>query len=110
MTWSLPKTKYPVLIFHVDVNSAFLSWSALKQLQEQPDSVDLRTIPSAVAGDVETRHGIITAKSIPAKKYGVRTAEPVASALRTCPALVLVKSDFKTYKMYSGQLMEILKS
>ena len=110
MTWSLPKTKYPVLIFHVDVNSAFLSWSALKQLKEEPGSVDLRTIPSAVAGDVETRHGIITAKSIPAKKYGIRTAEPVASALRKCPGLVLVKSDFKTYKMYSGKLMEILRS
>ena len=57
-------------IFHVDVNSAFLSWSALKQLEEDPNAVDLRTIPSAVGGDVKTRHGVITAKSIPAKKYG----------------------------------------
>ena len=55
-------------IFHVDVNSAFLSWSALRQLEEEPGSVDLRTIPSAVGGDVKTRHGVITAKSIPAKK------------------------------------------
>ncbi len=51
------------MIFHVDVNSAFLSWSAVKRLQENPASVDLRTIPSAVGGDVQTRHGIITAKS-----------------------------------------------
>ena len=64
-------------IFHVDVNSAFLSWSAIKKLKEEKGSVDLRTIPSAVAGDVETRHGIVTAKSIPAKKYGVETGEPV---------------------------------
>ena len=48
-------------IFHVDVNSAFLSWSALKRLEEDPGSVDLRTIPSAVGGDVKTRHGVITA-------------------------------------------------
>ena len=53
-------------IFHVDVNSAYLSWSALKQLRLSPGSVDLRTVPSAVGGDVKSRHGIITAKSIPA--------------------------------------------
>ena len=60
-------------IFHVDVNSAFLSWSALRRLEEDPGAVDLREIPSAVGGDIRTRHGVITAKSIPAKKYGVQT-------------------------------------
>lgn len=96
-------------IFHVDVNSAFLSWSALKQLKEDPNSVDLRTIPSAVGGDVETRHGIITAKSIPAKKYGIQTGEPVVKALAKCPDLVLVKSDFAVYRDYSSRLMELLR-
>ena len=81
-------------IFHVDVNSAFLSWSALKKLRDEPGSVDLRTIPSAVGGDVKTRHGIITAKSIPAKKYGIVTGEPVALALRKCPSLVVATSNF----------------
>ena len=95
-------------IFHVDVNSAFLSWSALKRLEEDPGSVDLRTIPSAVGGDVKTRHGVITAKSIPAKKYGVQTGEPVVKALQKCPHLVLVPSDFETYRKYSHALMEIL--
>lgn len=95
-------------IFHVDVNSAFLSWSALKRLEEDPGSVDLRTIPSAVGGDVKTRHGVITAKSIPAKKYGVQTGEPVVKALQKCPQLVLVPSDFETYRKYSHALMEIL--
>ena len=95
-------------IFHVDVNSAFLSWSALKRLEEDPGSVDLRTIPSAVGGDVKTRHGVITAKSIPAKKYGVQTGEPVVKALQKCPQLVLVPSDFETYRRYSHALMEIL--
>ncbi len=96
-------------IFHIDVNSAFLSWSAVKQLAEEPGSVDLRTIPSAVGGDIEKRHGVITAKSIPAKKYGVKTGEPVVKALQKCPQLVLVKSDFKAYKEYSRQFISILR-
>ena len=96
------------VIFHVDVNSAFLSWSALKRLEEDPGSLDLRTIPSAVGGDVKTRHGVITAKSIPAKKYGVQTGEPVVKALQKCPQLVLVPSDFETYRKYSRAMMEIL--
>ena len=85
-------------IFHVDVNSAYLSWSALKQLRLSPGSVDLRTVPSAVGGDVKTRHGIITAKSIPAKKYGISTGEPVVKALQKCPHLILVPPDFTTYR------------
>ena len=99
----------PRIIFHIDVNSAFLSWSAVKRLREDPSAVDLRLIPSAVGGDVRTRHGVITAKSIPAKKYGVTTGEPVVSALKKCPQLVLVSSDFKTYREYSRQFIEILR-
>lgn len=99
----------PRIIFHIDVNSAFLSWSAVKRLREDPDAVDLRLIPSAVGGDVQTRHGVITAKSIPAKKYGVTTGEPVVSALKKCPGLILVPSDFKTYREYSRKFIEILK-
>ncbi len=99
-----------MLIFHVDVNSAFLSWSALKRLSEEPGSLDLRTIPSAVGGDVNTRHGIITAKSIPAKKYGIQTGEPVVSALRKCPSLLLVPADFQTYRSYSQAFIRLLSS
>ena len=97
------------IIFHVDVNSAFLSWSAVKRLREDPQALDLRTVPSAVGGDVKTRHGIITAKSIPAKKYGVQTGEPVMKALQKCPDLILVPGDRKTYKEYSRQFIAILK-
>ncbi|MBR0163958.1 MAG: DNA polymerase IV [Lachnospiraceae bacterium] len=97
-------------IFHIDVNSAFLSWSAVKRLKEDRDSVDLRTIPSAVAGDIDTRHGVITARSIPAKKYGVLTGEPVVKALTKCPELTIVKPDFATYKRYSAAMMKILKT
>lgn len=97
-------------IFHVDVNSAFLSWSAVKRLKEEPTAVDLRTIPSAVGGDIKTRHGVITAKSLPAKKLGIHTGEPVSSALGKCPSLVLVKSDFQTYRQYSQAFIRILQS
>lgn len=102
-------TKRKRILFHVDVNSAFLSWSAVKRLKEEPGCIDLRTIPSAVAGDVETRHGVITARSIPAKRYGVKTGEPVVKALQKCPSLVLVKSDFQTYREYSHAFIEILR-
>ena len=95
-------------IFHIDVNSAFLSWSALKLLKEDPHAVDLRTIPSAVGGDVKSRRGVITAKSIPAKKYGVQTGEPVVKALQKCPNLTVVRSDFETYRHYSREFIRIL--
>ncbi len=97
------------IIFHIDVNSAFLSWSAVKRLEEEPGSVDLRTIPSIVGGDIATRHGIVTAKSIPAKKLGIETAEPVARALQKCPNLVIVRSDFETYRKYSRAFIAILR-
>lgn len=99
---------YDNYIFHVDVNSAFLSWSAVKKLRDEPGSIDLRTIPSAVGGDVKTRHGIITAKSIPAKKYGIVTGEPVVKALQKCPKLVMVNSDFGVYREFSHAFIEIL--
>ncbi len=98
------------VIFHVDVNSAFLSWTALKKLEEDPKAIDLRNIPSAVGGDVKTRHGIITARSIPAKKYGIHTADPVVKALEKCPNLVMERGDFATYRRFSHALMDILES
>ncbi|WP_130838383.1 DNA polymerase Y family protein [Lachnoclostridium sp. Marseille-P6806] len=97
------------LIFHVDVNSAFLSWTAVRRLEENPEAVDLRTIPSVIGGDRATRHGIVTAKSIPAKRYGIETAEPVAQALRKCPQLVVAQGDFATYRRFSHALMDILR-
>ena len=62
------------VIFHIDVNSAFLSWEAVERLKNG-EQVDLREIPSAVGGDIATRHGVILAKSIPSKKYKVTTGE-----------------------------------
>ncbi|OON88248.1 hypothetical protein BXO88_00120 [Oribacterium sp. C9] len=96
-------------IFHIDVNSAFLSWTAVKRLKDDPGSIDLRSIPSAIGGDTETRHGIITAKSIPAGNYGIKTAMPVVKAMELCPDLVLAQSDFTTYRMYSEAFIDILR-
>lgn len=95
-------------IFHVDVNSAFLSWSAAEMMKQNPETVDLRTIPSAVGGDRESRHGIILAKSIPAKQYDIHTGEPVVQALRKCPGLVLISPDFRIYKRSSEAFLAIL--
>lgn len=95
------------VIFHVDVNSAFLSWEAVHRLQ-MGDPVDLREIPSAVAGDKNKRHGVILAKSIPAKKYGVRTGEPLVDALKKCPELTLVPPSHHMYEEYSAEFIRIL--
>ena len=54
--------KHDRLIFHIDVNSAFLSWESVYRLKQDPDAVDLRSIPSAVGGDSKSRHGIVLAK------------------------------------------------
>jgi DNA polymerase-4 len=81
------------VIFHVDANSAFLSWTAAYRVKVLGESVDLREIPSVVAGDTESRHGIILAKSTPCKKYGVQTGEPLFQAKEKCPNLTLVAPD-----------------
>ena len=82
------------IIFHIDVNSAFLSWTAIEQLKHGSE-VDLREIPSIIGGDQEARHGIVLAKSVPAKKYGIVTGEPVAHALRKCPNLIMAPPNHK---------------
>ena len=82
-------------VFHIDVNSAFLSWEASRRVaMGEPD---LRLIPSCIGGDPKKRTGIVVAKSIPAKKYGITTGEPMSQALRKCPNLVVVPGDFKLY-------------
>ena len=98
------------VIFHVDVNSAYLSWEACERLKQSPDSNDLRLLPSAIGGDEAKRHGVILAKSSPAKAYGVKTGETIYSALRKCPNLILVPPNHALYKAYSKQLMTLLKN
>ena len=63
-------------IFHVDVNSAFLSWSAAYRIHILGETQDLREVPSVVAGDPESRHGVILAKSQPAKNTEFKPESP----------------------------------
>ena len=96
------------IIFHIDVNSAFLSWSAVKLCME--GKPDIRLVPSVVSGDPNDRRSIITAASIPAKKLGIKTAQPVSMALRTCPSLVIVRGDWDWYKQCSEGFIAICRS
>ena len=96
------------LIFHVDVNSAFLSWEAAKRVKQ--GLPDLREIPSCIGGDPKKRTGIVVAKSIPAKKYGIQTGEPMGMALQKCPNLVCVPSDFALYDRCSKAFKSICAS
>lgn len=97
------------IVFHVDVNSAFLSWEAAERLKTDANAPDLREIPAAVGGDMAKRHGVILAKSVPAKKYGVRTGESIVEAKRKCPNLLIVPPNHALYNQRSKALMDILK-
>ena len=95
------------VIFHIDVNSAFLSWTAVKLIRE--GKPDIRLVPSVVSGDPNDRRSIITAASIPAKKLGIKTAQPVSMALRTYPQLLIVGGDWMWYKECSEEFISICR-
>ena len=97
------------IIFHIDVNSAYLSWTAVEQLKNGA-TVDLREIPAIIGGDQKSRHGVVLAKSPAAKRYGIRTGEPVANAFRKCPNLAMYPPDHKMYREKSRRLMEYLRT
>jgi DNA polymerase-4 len=97
------------VIFHVDANSAFLSWSAVYKVKVLGEEEDLRDVPSVVAGDKESRHSIILAKSTPAKKFGIQTGEPLFQALEKCPDLRVVQPDYPLYVEASRHFVEMLR-
>lgn len=97
------------VIFHVDANSAFLSWSAAHRVMVLGETLDLRTVPSVVAGDKESRRSIILAKSAPAKKFGIQTGEPLFQALEKCPDLKVVEPDYELYVTASRHFVELLR-
>ena len=97
------------IIFHVDANSAFLSWTAVYRLKVLGETTDLRQIPSVVAGDKASRHSIILAKSTPAKKFGIKTGEPLFQALEKCPELVVVPPDYPLYVEASRHFVQMLR-
>lgn len=96
-------------IFHIDVNSAYLSWEAAYSLNRGA-SVDIREIPAIIGGDAAKRHGIVLAKSIPAKSLGVQTGEPIASAKKKCPNLVCIPPDYDMYVDASNALVDLVKN
>lgn len=96
-----------MIVFHVDANSAYLSWTAASLL-EQGKHTDIRRIPAVIAGNPESRHGIILAKSIPAKKCGISTGETLFDARKKCPALEVYPPDYDLYLLCSNAMYEIL--
>ena len=98
------------VIFHIDVNSAFLSWEAVYRMRHLGEETDLREQVAAVGGDLAMRHGIILAKSIPAKRYHIRTGESILEARQKCPDLLLVPPNYRLYEKCSRAFMEILRT
>ena len=94
-------------ILHVDVNNAFLSWTATQKLKEGY-SIDIREIPSVIGGDEERRSGIVLAKSMKAKACGVVTGETLYQARKKCNNLQVYPSSYKIYKKYSNELYNLL--
>ena len=96
------------IIFHVDVNNAFLSWTAVDLLNHGYDK-DIRKIASVIGGDEEKRHGIVLAKSPVAKKYGVVTAETLYMAKKKCPDLLVFPPNYEYYVEMSKKFYNYLK-
>ncbi|MCL2718627.1 MAG: DNA polymerase IV [Lachnospiraceae bacterium] len=97
------------LIFHIDVNNAFLSWEAAYRIHHLNGTEDLRVMDSAIGGDIESRRGIILAKSLSAKRYGIKTGESIPEALKKCPHLFIVPPHYQLYERCSKAFIEILK-
>lgn len=95
------------IILHVDVNNAFLSWTAV-YLMIKGSKVDIRNRYAIIAGDESKRRGIVLAKSPLCKKKGVVTAEPIYAARRKCPYLEVYEPNFKVYKYFSDKMYEYL--
>lgn len=96
------------IVFHIDVNSAYLSWEAVDQLQHGA-SLDIRTIPAVVGGNPEKRHGIVLAKSIPAKKYQIKTGETLYAARLKCPGLAIFPPRYDLYIRCSEAMLALLR-
>jgi len=95
------------IIFHIDVNNAFLSWSAILLLNNGYNK-DIRNIPSIIGGDEKKRHGIVLAKSPIAKKYGIKTAETIYQAKKKCPNLEMYPPNHQWYYEKSKELYNYL--
>lgn len=95
------------MIMHIDVNSAFLSWQAAYNKQIGIDK-DIREVPSVIGGNEKSRHGIVLAKSIPAKKLGIKTGESLMEARSKCKNLLVIPPNYDLYVKSSKALMSLL--
>lgn len=95
-------------ILHVDVNNAFLSWTAIDRLKSG-ETLDIRTIPAVIGGDESMRHGVVLAKSMKAKEFGIKTGEPILWARKKCPSIRVFKGDYDSYKKHSDELYKLLQ-
>lgn len=95
------------IVFHVDVNSAFLSWTATQMVKDGKE--DIRLVPSVISGDPNKRTSVVLAKSVPAKKHGISTGEPISMAMRKCKELVIAPPDFKLYSKFSKAFKDICR-
>ena len=95
-------------ILHVDVNNAFLSWTAVEMLKNGSD-IDIREIPAVIGGDETKRSGIVLAKSMKAKECGVKTADTIYQAKLKCPGVKIFQSNFNIYRKYSDSLYNLLR-
>ena len=98
-----------LLVFHVDVNSAFLSWEAAYRIHHLDGKVDLREVPAVIGGDVSLRRGIVLAKSIPANYYGINTGEAIFQAKAKCPDLYIAPPNYGLYDRCSKAFMNMLR-
>ena len=94
-------------ILHIDVNNAFLSWTAIDRL-EQGEKVDIREIEAVIGGDESKRSGIVLAKSMKAKRKGVYTGETLYQARLKCPNLQVFRGNYSSYKKHSNDLYKLL--
>ena len=96
------------LIFHIDVNNAFLSWTVVEMLKNGT-KIDIRTIPAIIGGDESKRHGVVLAKSNVAKQFGIKTGEPIYFARQKCPQIKVFESNHKMYREYSDKLYKLFQ-
>lgn len=94
------------IIMHIDVNNAFLSWTATKMVKE--GKKDLRKTYAIIGGDEKQRSGIVLAKSPLAKRKGVVTGETIYNAKKKCPHLEVYPPEFSYYKKMSNALFNLI--
>ena len=94
-------------ILHIDVNNAFLSWTAVDRLHNG-EKIDIRTIPAIIGGDESNRHGVVLAKSMPAKQFGIKTGETIYQARKKCPEIQVFMGNYDSYRKHSNDLYQIL--